>query len=375
MMARGGKATSNDGKTLPRKDLLAALETVAPAVAAKSPLEALMCVWFNGDTLMAFNDVIGITVPFKSPFKGGMNGALLTGFLSHSGADTVSFEEVEGEDGALMRMKAAGAKLEAGLLPLSASVWDQPEVTGKPTRTIGNDFLVMLETVMLSAGRDTSVQDQLGVTFIPDKDDLYAYTTDSASITEVRGKLPSGYKLKRVCIPSDFCELVRKLCKKGGKLFVSESEVNAINDDGVRIFGRMINVNKPYKFFDTMDDTLAKPCFQKVPDQFPNAIERALVLLAGLPGETLEMEVKNGELILYTKSGLGELDDRMDFGKHPNIRVNVDPAIIKRVLPVSNPDEDADKKKKDDPMKMMLTDKAAVFQIGTFTYLASTRLV
>ena len=82
---------------LERKELLAALKACKPALAEKDPLTQLLCLWFSGQSLFAYNNVIGIDAPLETDFKGGVQGALLFGLVSNSLAKQAEIT-VDGSD-------------------------------------------------------------------------------------------------------------------------------------------------------------------------------------------------------------------------------------------------------------------------------------
>ena len=109
---------------LERKAMLDAVETVRPGLASKSQIDEFAHVWFDGKTVMAYNDTdLGVEFPFPSELKGGLRGQLLLGMLSASRAKELELTPA-GEDELLL--KAGGTKLTLPLLPIKQSVWKFP---------------------------------------------------------------------------------------------------------------------------------------------------------------------------------------------------------------------------------------------------------
>src|SRR5665213_2710561 len=99
---------------LERKAFLDALETVKPGLAAKSQVDAFAHVWFDGKTVMAYNDTdLGVECPFVSELKGGLRGPLLLGMLGASRAKEVDLSPAAKEE---MLLKAGGTKLTLPLM-------------------------------------------------------------------------------------------------------------------------------------------------------------------------------------------------------------------------------------------------------------------
>lgn len=322
---------------LERVAMLAAINCVKPALAAKDLVEELTHCWFDGETVTAYNDAdLGIQAPFKSPFKGGIRGSILLGLLHNSRAKEVELEpQGEGQ----MLLKAARARVKLAVLDEGRSVWQFPEMNAKKAFPIGEDFIEALKAVLVSVGNDTSIPEKLGVTLIQD-DDLFLFTTDSRSIARASIKAPTKLALKgRVILPTAFCGQLLKICADGGSLELREDCAIARNEAGVHVYARLVEVGKPLDFPGVFGKHMKFPKAARfeVPPLLGIALERALVLLDGATGETVTMHACEGTLRLEASHpGHGELKDSIKIPETvPEVVIKIDPDLIKRALPLS----------------------------------------
>lgn len=322
-----------------RVAMLAALNLVKPALATKDLVEELAHVWFDGETVTAYNDAdLGIQAPFESPFKGGIRGALILGLLHNSRAKEVIFEEVgEGE----VMLKAARAKVRLSVLDPERAVYELP---GESTNTFKFDdsFIDALKLSLLSVGNDTSIPEKMGVTISVTKQYIDFYTTDSKTIAHADIKRPEkGPKPGlRAILPTAFCEQLIRLCGNGGYLDVQDDIVMARNSDNVLIWARLVEMaDKPFDFEGAMERNLkgSDNAEYEIPSRLSLALDRALTMLDGLPDEPAKFSVADGKLrVEVTAEGRGELKDSVDItGEAPEATFKIAPNLIKRALPLT----------------------------------------
>jgi DNA polymerase III sliding clamp (beta) subunit (PCNA family) len=319
-----------------RKELLDTLNIVKPGLASKDLVEELTCNWFQGDTLYAYNDLIGIQIPFKTDFTGGLRGSLLLGLLDKSRAKEVSISPLN--DGNEMLLKAANTRLTLALLEQNRALWEVPEFDKSKSFVIGKDFLLALENVLISIGGDTSIPDQLGVTLLATNDTLDLFTTDNSTISWYRLPKPKGYNVERVIIPAIFCEQLLRLCKDGAYLVVTDEAVMAQNSKGIFLFSRLIESQRPLDLADIVASSLPETYEENlitVPSRLKLAIERVNIVLENHVGQPADFYIEEGSnfLRLYAKTDNGEIKDSMKLDQeHSIVRISVDPTLVKRAL-------------------------------------------
>lgn len=345
-----------------RVALLDALNTVKPALASKDLIEELSHVWFDGKTITAYNDAdLGIQVPFKADFVGGIRGSLLLGLLHASRAKEVEIEPTE--DGQ-MKLQAARTRGKLPVLDAERRVWEFPAVNMKASFDINEAFLRALKAVLVSVGNDTSIPEKLGVTIMAGGGQVRMFTTDSKSVAAVKVAAPKGDWLKngaRVILPTAFCEQVLRLCAGGGFMIIGKDHVIAGNADGVHVYARLVDCPYPLDFTGTVakHSKLPDDVRFEVPPKLALALDRAIVLLEGVVGETVDMSIAAGKLRLEAHAeGRGNLKDFITLEGVQDAELRVDPNLVKRALPYAT--------------EMGITEDAVVL-LGAddFVYLAS----
>jgi hypothetical protein len=322
---------------LERKAFLDAIDGVRPALAAKSMVEALSHIWFDGKTALAYNDsTLGIEVPFKSELKGGLRGHLLLAMLGASRAKEVEITAGEGEE---LLLKAGNTKLRLPLLPPKQAVWEFPETNPKEAIVLDKALLGAVNMVLVSTGDpEPSVPEKLGVTFEADVNYLDVFTTDSRTIAYATCPQPKGYSTKRVTIPTPFWEETLKRCKAGGKLWLQKDCVIAQATDGTRIFSKLVHVERPIDFSSAVESNLPPDWTKRkvpMPSRMALAVERGCILLEGSPNEAVKFAVDKDRLYMDAKVPFGELHDSMALDKpHEAVTVGLDPTLVKRGLGV-----------------------------------------
>ncbi|HKX35117.1 MAG TPA: hypothetical protein VJM79_00425 [Rhizorhapis sp.] len=316
--------------------LLDAVNTVKPALAVKDLIEELAHVWFDGQTMTAYNDAdLGIQVPFETPFIGGIRGSLLLGLLINSRAKDVELDD--SEEGH-MKIVAARTRAKLAVLDAERAVWQFPEINRKAALDITPDFVRALKAVLVSVGNDTSIPEKLGVTLLAD-DELRMFTTDSKAICGVSVAMPKGKGLRKgdsIILPTAFCEQILRLCAAGGFLELRKDCAIAGNASGVLVYARLVDVTKPLPFVETIDrhNKFPKGARFEIPSKLALALERSIVLLEGLVGETVNISAMAGKLRLEASAeGRGTIKDFITLPEGvPDIEINVDPSLVKRAL-------------------------------------------
>lgn len=321
-----------------RAAMLDALNTCKPALAVKDLVEELTHVWFDGETMTAYNDAdLGIQVPFKTDFKGGIRGSLLLGLLHNSRAKEVEIEPAD-EDGH-MKLVAARTRAKLPVLETERAVWEFPKVGTKDTFDITPDFVRALRAVLISVGNDTSIPEKLGVTVIADGG-ARMYTTDSNSIATIKVAAPKGKWLakgERVILPTAFCEQLLRLCSTGGFMEIRKDSVVAGNDQGVVVYARLVDCPNPLDLAGIVAQhrALPKGAVFEVPPKLALALDRAIVVLEGVVGESVDMWIGAGKLRLEAHvEGRASLKDFITMPEGvPDVQLRVDPSLVKRGLP------------------------------------------
>lgn len=343
-----------------RKQLLEALKCVAPALAPVPLIPILSHIWFTGSRIMAYNDRIGISTPFKTDFKGALPGAVLLDLLNASLAKECDFVE-ERQD---VLIKAAGSKIKLPFLPPSDFAFEMP-ARGKGVKDIPKDhaFFAGMETCLRSISNDTTHPDQLGVTVIPADKDLLLFATDSA--TMMHAKAPAfPFTRKRIVLPTAFCQQMLILAKYAERVSIESSDDFVLFEaDDTKLFGRLVEMGSatPFDFpgvFARHTQSMGRDKPVEIPSRMRLIVERAIIMTTTKQdkGHT-KITARDGRLTFLSLSDHGEITDTLAI-KHPDVNVQINPRLLKDGLT--------------DFKKILFTSRCAIMQNEAATFLVSS---
>lgn len=350
-------------KKMQRQKLLEILMIVRPALASNDLVPMLTHLWFEGGRVLACNDMIAISAPCAAEFTGAIPGATLLSILQASRAKEVEFAPAEQE----VQVRAGSSRLKLPLLPIEKFPFEMPE-PAKEAETLpvsSAEFVEAVEGCLRSVSRDTSVPDQLGVTVVPGKKNLLLYATNGASMTRAPVAFKSERRplARRVVLPSLFCEQLVRLARqeKSVKLVVAEDHVLLSTSGGVRLYGKLVEIDRPLDFAGKIKEITPEDAAERsalIPGGLARVLERALII-ADPTGERVrtQISVKDGVALFVTKSGRGEMRDRLKLDGHPDVVVSVDVQWVKLGCGFE---------------KILLTEGAVIMRRGRELYLVAT---
>jgi DNA polymerase III sliding clamp (beta) subunit (PCNA family) len=315
---------------LPLTEVLNKLRTITPALSDKELIPILTHFWFQGETVMAFNDQIAIQVPLETKFKGAIPGKLLLNLLSASGAESIKFKVSNGS----VEIKAANAVLTVTLLPPEDFVFAMPATEGKGIE--GSGLWPAIKSCMGSISDDTSIPDQLGLTLIPNGKDLLMYSTNNMTLSHARVGIDTTGLPKRAILSRQFCQQLVHLTRfeEAFQLFVRSDHVLATIGT-TKLFGRLIDSSHPLDFDSIMQAHLPQGRIGKLvpmPKNLRQVLQRAMAV-----GRTEEknkakslISIKDGKIMVLSESPTAHLDDKVvGTVNHPDVDVNLNPALLK----------------------------------------------
>jgi len=334
-----------------RKTLLGKLSIVEPAISSRELIPILNHIWFTGTRVMAFNDQIAISTDLKTEFRGAVPGPLLLGLLRKSRGENVIFEP---DDNSVL-IKVGGSKITMALLPPEQFVHEMPK---SPTededlaRPVKDRKVQPWEQLVTGVdcclhsitAHDSSDPNQLGMTIIPDGEDLHLYATDNSTITHCLVDLGRKTNLRdRVILCRPFCEQLVTLTQAGNNGFKGRTRLAVRNDHAIAtigdmtLFGRLISNTQPLDFQEIIAHHVEENIkLLQIPTALRGALERAELLTSAPMAETkATIEVKGGVMTISSKTGNSELRDRV-FDKdrkllktHPDVTVRMNPKLLK----------------------------------------------
>lgn len=321
-----------------RESLLGVLSIVDPALAGNDLIPVLTHYWFTGKEVMAYNDVVAISAPYKTDFKGAIRGSLLGGILSKFAGGDVSFTL---EDSSVV-IKSGRSKMRVPLLPPDSFLFVFPKVD-KDDALLSLDeetkpsLVRAFDICLQSLSRRVSEPQRQGITVVPEsKKNLTFYATDSVTLSSAPVTSEGHGLEKHVTMSKLFCESALKLMQrkdiKEVSLHIDDEYAMMLFDDGVKLYGRLVDDPNPPKFKDIVGRYLPKGkgnAMVKIPDGLSAALDRAYLVVH----KTLEPVTKikiaedaKGKLALRisAKSENGEVVESIAIEDHPEVSLKID---------------------------------------------------
>lgn len=348
-----------------RKSFVEALALVEPALANNDLIPALTHFWFTGDAVMGYNDVISVSVPCKTPFRGSVKGDILYRFISKCTGSTVEFSEITPgksskkkkkestpdvdslDDAPNLMVKCGRSSLKVRLFPEDTFLFTIPDYEDWAVIDVEPKVLAAaLDVCLQSLGNHISEPERNGITILPqEKRVLHLYATDSVTLSHAavtnqsRSELPDRFVLSFA-----FCDAARALLAKGKQkayqLHLDSDHAVMVFDGDIKLFGRLIEDIHPLDFEKVFDRHLPKRdtnLMIPIPQRLPIVLERSYVAVAKAmtPDTTFKVfeDGKGMSLRIVARSEYGEVRDRvrLDGGDgHPEVEVRVDLARVRK---------------------------------------------
>ena len=318
-----------------RKELLAALAIVEPSLAVNDLIPALTHFWFTGSEVMAYNDVISISVPFETDIIGSIKGKVMYDFLSKCTAKSVEFKGIEldskseaVEDNNLL-IKCGRATLKIRLFSEDMFLFKIPDYEEWEQISVDStDLIDSLDVCLQSIGNHVAEPERNGITFIPkERNTIHMYSTDGITLShasvknKVRSKLPDRFVLSHA-----FCaaakRLFAKMKNKGYEMYIDEDYVVLIFSNGIKLFGRLVEDLHPLQYEGVFEKYLPDrdtKYMMPLPKTLPTGVERAYVAVsrAAEPKTifSIDKDNKGPYLRLTAESEYGVIRDKIRLDK------------------------------------------------------------
>jgi DNA polymerase III sliding clamp (beta) subunit (PCNA family) len=349
-------------KKMEREDFLKRLETVEPALADNNLVPILQHFWFDGERVMAYNDQIAISTPCPTSFKGAVQGSTILSLLKASTATDV---KLTAKDDAL-RIQVGRSDIKLGLRPVSDFIFEMPEPNEKANPLSADTSGALkraIQVCMNSVSNDTSVPDQLGITLIPDGEDLHFYATNNKTLSYSFVTIPKmATGLERIILSGTFCQQLLRLTKTDDAPILELYKDRAMLVAGETILhGRLIFSSHPLPYEQIIERHLEKGIDKKlvdIPNELDGILTRAMIITDGSSTDRTATDVvyDNGALWFDSKSDRGHIEDYIMI-KHPDVTTKIDPKLIKAGIGMFD--------------KMLITNKAAIMAGDDSYYLVS----
>jgi hypothetical protein len=297
---------------LDRKELIAALERVKPALQSSGSILALKHIWLDGKFLYAYNGALGIRIAWPSKLQPcGIPGGVLLGLLESTSAKEVEFDQTT-KTQADLKMGRASATIP--LMGIDLNPWPFPEKA--PAGPVGVRVLVLTKELIeglksvavIKASKPRRVE-HYGVILFPAKDAVTLYTTDSLSLAEISVEGKVAKELAKAVLPYGFVDQLVKL-PADSKISFTQDFIIA-ETSTTQVCSNLLDSSGVFDLPELVDKTIygkGKPV--PVPKDLGEAIERALVLAGGdLEKAFLKLSLGKKEFQLSGDLALGMLKE------------------------------------------------------------------
>jgi DNA polymerase III sliding clamp (beta) subunit (PCNA family) len=318
--------------SLSRKDTLAALELVKPAVSSTNDsIQERAHIWFGGGYVYGTNGGLGIKAKFESPFECGVPGGLLMGLLNQASGDTLEFKQ---EGNSALKFKAGRSSIKLATLPFGQMPWRFPE---KPATKaicsikVSADFIKGLKRVLaLKASQPKRMEHHAVCIFKVDEEmDLYTIIgKESMSVIPVSEAMTGP--AEKIALPRELANQIATQCKVGQTLNMYSDHFRVQASDKLELFSNVFDTSEMLDlptFLDTYTNEKKFPSVD-IPKDLIAGLERAVVL-AGSDETKVTMKSEAKKLRLSGKFRFGEISEEFDLAKAPTATtVQVDARIL-----------------------------------------------
>ena len=317
-----------------RLELVTPLKLVAACLApAKDPIPVNPCFCFTGTEVYTFNDQAALVAPFKSVWKGAIQGATMLGWLDASKAKDIEVEPAATS----LAIKAGRAKTELPILPVTEFRFAVPDLAKAPSVKLDASALVALKRATLSMDEGTAHPWRTGVQAIFTEKEVTWFTCDDASAVKTYATCETPKELRGASplLPPAFVKL---LLARGGtevRLTLTPEWYAATLDDGAVLYSAVPEATDVPTFQGLFSDVSKyKKDAAALPATWWGAMTRLNVLLAADKGlGHAAVEVKDGKMVLTILSALGQA--RESFKMETVFKVSalkIPPAIVARAV-------------------------------------------
>jgi DNA polymerase III sliding clamp (beta) subunit (PCNA family) len=314
-----------------RRDLLAALHQIEPAIAAKGLINSFRNVFFDGTRVSAYDDKVALSTELAFEFKGGVEGKLLIPFLERSRAKEVEVEQEQAKGATVLAVKAGRARLKLPTLPVEDFAFKFPKLDNA---TLVDPTLVgSLALAAISLGTDPGHEWRLGITVDVSDGKIVLCSSDNLSCSRVSTKVKAPEGLKPVVLPPNFIQLLLSIERKDiVKNFYLARKWAAVEfASGLRLYARTI-ADVQSKRYVSLFKRQPEQWFA-VPKNLGPSIERALVIIDTSDEKVATFDIAGGKLRMTAKTASGEVKEALSVpDAHPTIKVQVQPSIVLRAL-------------------------------------------
>jgi len=319
-----------------RKQLVAALGQIAPALSVEDAIPALSCFCFDGKLVYAWDDRTALILPHDDNFpsiKGGILGRVLLDFLTHCSHKSVEFTDT----GKTVLVKSGRAKMEISKIGPKEFTWEEPETKKGTTRDLTPKFLAGLSRASVAMGMEEKAGWMFGVTVLVHDNGYECFASDNRLVAYARaGKTdtdPKGY-----VIPPKFVEHLISISKSDAAKTITFNDkwVEAKFASGLRLFARTFAKAEPSDYRTMLAQYMKRDGEVLIPKNFERSMVKANLVFDFMVDEKkmVHLDIADNKLKVTALSEIADVRESMDI-EQPDISVGVDPKQVLRVSGVA----------------------------------------
>jgi DNA polymerase III sliding clamp (beta) subunit (PCNA family) len=313
--------------TLNRKETLAALEIVKPALVTRKEQPQLSHIWFDGEYAYAHNGGLGIKTKLEIPLECGVPGSLFIGLLNQTSTEEIEFEHSDHT----LSFKSGKTKVKLATMSYDKNIWRFPETpSGKPLATIkaSKGFLAAAKYTLMFSPVNTKRMEFHAICIYAVEKEMDLITTDQVSMVLAPVAEPMVGTAKRIAFPRELAEQVVSKCTPGASLQMYSDHFRIDTSKNTSMYSNVLDTSDMYNLPATADRLLEGAVSFKLPEGFTGALERA-ILLAGSEDATVTLTATGKALKLSGRYPQGQLDEDFVLNKSsPKATISADAKIM-----------------------------------------------
>lgn len=324
---------------------------------------------FDGETVVAYNDVQACKIKLDSELHCTIPGNLLIRLISTMTSEDIKI--IENKDKTYVNISCGNAKAKLPILPLENFVFLLPETTERPI-TFTPDFLEGIKKCLLSVSANPTRPEFNGINFVIESDQLTLYSSDGKTLSrfQVKDKFDvEALDTIQAIVPAFFCEKLTTLYPTlSGKNTNIECQFDQqwviANLSGNYLFSRVIDRKAPDcegHIMKYVPDLNQLTLFD-IPAELEAILNRAVLFLDPSTGIYESEFIVNKTVVqVHTTSTLGTSNDAfqipVDLGQ---FTFSVDPNLLLRAFKVCK--------------KLMIKKNVIILQNEQFVHLIAIRV-
>ena len=305
------------------------IEVVGITLSKNTDLDSVGRLCFDGKTVYANNETIGIVAPYRTKLKGSVSGNPLIALIRNVG----DIDLIEKGELVIAKKRKGATKLTmrlGELTPFPYRMEDDSVIELK------EGYGALIRNVMVSMGTDGGKPDILGCSMVLSRGKILFVSSNNVSATKVTIKC-HAMEEKCYTMPPIFWEAFDKILGGGYQLEAvgyADNMVAFYFSGSVVLIGRTLEGTNPNKILDTIDDMYSMDDGFQVPTNLLESLKRTSIVSTEQNQQT-QIRVKDRYIHLDTVGALGEVRDRVKVDSDISTELATLPYYLCKVLPIA----------------------------------------